>query len=449
MKKAFLWIVILLAGAGAVYWYYGRPAGAPAQQGGWKRGGGGGPLPVQAAVAKSGDIDVFINALGTVTALNTATVKVRVDGLLARIAMREGQPVKAGAVLAEIDPRPYQVLYDQARGQLARDQALLDMARLDLDRYKTLLAKDSIARQQVETQEALVHQYEGTVQTDRAQVDNAKLNLDFTHVTAPLAGRLGLRQVDAGNMVHAGDANGIAIITQTQPINVVFAIPADSIAAVLAQLRGGATLAVDAFDRDGKTKLATGKLLTVDNQIDVATGTVKLKAEFANGDDKLFPNQFVNARLRVETRHDAVIMPVAAIQRGTQGTFVYVVDKEQAVAIRPVTLGPVAGETVAVEKGLAAGEQVVTDGADKLREGAKVEVTTPGASVAAAGKAPRPAGGGGQGGSGGTPEERAKRWAEINARIDRGEFGEEMKKLPEEERKQRMREMRRQRESGQ
>lgn len=475
MKKKILWIPLLLLAGAAAYWYYTKPADAPGPQGGSRRGfGDGRPFPVQAVVAKSGDIDVFINALGTVTARNTATVKARVDGQLLRIAFREGQAVKAGEVLAEIDPRPFQVLLDQANGQLARDQALLTNARLDVERYRGLLAKDSIARQQVDAQEALVRQYEGVVQTDRAQVDSARLQLDFTHITAPVSGRLGLRQIDAGNMIRGSDANGLVVITQTQPINVVFAIPADNIGAVLERLRSGDTLAVDAFDRGGKTKLATGKLLTVDNQIDVATGTVKLKAEFANTGDKLFPNQFVNSSLRVETRHDVILIPVAAIQRGTQGTFVYVVGKDQTVAIRPVTLGPVTGDIVAIEKGLAANEQVVTDGADKLREGAKVEVTTPGAREAA-GKGPRAAGAGagrgngpgtgvgtrnGAGSSatasggtaagpgGGSAEERQKRWAEINARIDRGEFGEEIKKLPEEERKQRMRELRRQREGG-
>ena len=460
MKSKILWVVLGLLAAGAVYWLYNKPLDAQPQQGGWKRGADGGrPTPVQAAVAKSGDIDVVINALGTVTARNTAMVKARVDGQINRIAFREGQFAKEGELLAEIDPRPFQVQVDQANGQLARDQALLANARLDLDRYKGLLAKDSIARQQVEAQESLVHQYEGVVQTDRAQVDNAQLQFGFTRVTAPLAGRLGLRQIDAGNMVHASDANGIVIITQTQPIAVIFAIPSDSLGPVLARLRASETLAVDAFDRDGKTKLATGKLLTVDNQIDVTTGTVKLKAEFANGDNALFPNQFVNARLRVETRHGATLVPVAAIQRGTQGTFVYVVGQEQAVAIRTVTLGPVSGDIVAIEKGLAPGDQVVIDGADKLRDGAKVEVATPGAREAGR-KGPRGPGGGGTaaggpsaggpgaGGPGGSADERQKRWAEINARIDRGEFGEEMKKLPEEERKARMREMRRQREGG-
>jgi multidrug efflux system membrane fusion protein len=248
-------------------------------------------------------------------------------------------------------------------------------------------------------------------------------------------------------MIHAADANGLVVITQTQPIYVVFTITADDISAVVARMHEGETLTVDALDRDGKNKLATGKLLTIDNQIDVTTGTVKLKAEFANSDNKLFPNQFVNARLHVNTRHNAILVPIAAIQRGTQGTlstFVYVVGQDQAVSIRPVTLGPVSGDIVAIEKGLAAGEQVVTDGTDKLREGAKVEVTTPGARTDAGKGSGGPTGLGG----GGSPEEKQKRWAELNARIDRGEFGEEIKKLPEEERKQRMRELRRQREGG-
>jgi multidrug efflux system membrane fusion protein len=451
MKKKILWIVCLILIGALGYWLYNRPADAPAQPGGSKRGSGGDgnrPLPVQVATAKSGDIDVFIDALGTVTARNTATVKARVDGQLVRIAFREGQLVKEGEVLAEIDPRPFQVLLDQANGQLVRDQALLAIARLDLDRYQGLLAKDSIARQQVEAQESLVHQNEGVVQTDRAQVDNARLQLAFTRITAPIAGRLGLRQVDTGNMIHGSDTNGLVVITQTRPISVVFAIPADNLSAVLTRLHSGDTLAVDALDRGGKTRLASGKLLTVDNQIDVATGTVKLKAEFANTDDKLFPNQFVNARLRVETLHGAILMPVAAIQRGTQGIFVYAVDHEQVVTIRPVTLGPVSGDVVAIKTGLAAGEQVVTDGADKLREGSKVVAATPGAGAAAAkGAGSNGAGGAGSAGSG-SAEERQKRWAETNARIDRGEFGEEIKKLPEEERKLRMREMRRSREGG-
>jgi multidrug efflux system membrane fusion protein len=445
MKKKTLWMALaaLLAAAAASFWFFGKKPDAP-QQGGWKRGDGR-PMPVQATTAKSGDIDVVINALGTVTARNTTTVKARVDGQIVRIAFREGQWVKEGALLAEIDPRPFQVQLDQAAGQLARDQALLANAKLDLERYSGLLAKDSIARQQVDAQQALVRQYEGAVQSDRAQLDNARLQLGFTRITAPVSGRLGLRQVDVGNMVRASDAGGIVVITQTQPIAVVFAIPADGLGAVLARLRKGDALAVDAFDRDGRTRLASGKLLTVDNQIDVATGTVKLKAEFPNADDALFPNQFVNVRLRVETKRNATLIPLAAVQRGAQGTFVYVVGQDQSVAVRPVTLGPGLADVVAVETGVAPGERVVTDGVDKLRDGAKVEVATPGAPGAAAEARPDGNGAGGANGPGGSPEERQKRWAELNARIDRGEFGEEIKKLPEEERKQRMREMRRNR----
>ncbi|MFZ2853635.1 MAG: MdtA/MuxA family multidrug efflux RND transporter periplasmic adaptor subunit [Rhodocyclaceae bacterium] len=444
MNKKTLWVVggALLAVGAATAYFVGRDAPAP-PEGRHGMGGNGRPVPVLAAGAQRGEIEVMINALGTVTARNTVTVKPRVDGQLLRIAYREGQMVKAGEVLAEIDPRPFQAQLEQANGQLLRDQALLANAQLDVQRYRDLLAKDSIARQQVDAQEALVRQYQGTVQADRGAVDNARLQLDFTRIGAPVAGRLGLRQVDVGNMVRASDATGLVVITQTQPISVVFAIPADSLGAVAKRVQAGESLQVDAWDREGRVKLASGKLLTLDNQIDATTGTVKLKAEFANADNSLFPNQFVNTRLRVETRSGATLVPVAAIQRGTLGTFVYVVNgEEQTVSTRAVTLGAATAELVAIEKGLAPGEQVVVDGADKLRQGAKVEVASP-AAREGGGKAP------GGPAAGGTPDERAKRWAETNARIERGEFGEEIKKLPEEERKQRMREMRRSGAGGQ
>lgn len=370
-------MLLLAAGSAALFYFYGRQGGTT-PQGGRPNMDGGRPIPVLAAAARLGDIDVVLNALGTVTARNTVLVKPRVDGQLVRVPFREGQLVKVDEVLAEIDPRPFRVLLDQASGQLVRDQALLTNAQLDLERYRGMLVKESIPRQQFDTQEALVQQYKGTVQTDQAQVDSAKLQLDFTRITAPLSGRLGLRQIDVGNMVHAADTTGLVYITQTQPIAVVFAIPADSLAAVASRLLAGKTLPVDVWDRDGKTSLAMGKLLTVDNQIDTTTGTVKLKAEFTNSDNSLFPNQFVNARLRVETRIGATLVPVAAIQRGTQGTFVYVInDTDKSVSLRPVTLGPTTADTVAIENGLAVGEQVVVDGADKLRQGTKVEVTTP------------------------------------------------------------------------
>ncbi|KXS33408.1 MAG: multidrug transporter [Candidatus Gallionella acididurans] len=385
MRKIIFGVAALLLAGVLAFWIFHKPANAPAKPEDKKPvlGGGGKPMPVQAAMARAGDIDVYIDGLGTVTALNTATVKARVNGLLEHILFREGQTVKKGAVLAQIDPRPFQVILDQARGQLAHDQALLAGAKLDLDRYRVLWAKDSIAKQQVDDQEALVLQDEGTVLSDRAQVANAQLNVDFTRITAPLSGRLGIRQVDSGNMVSTTDINGVVVVTQIQPIYVLFAIPADNIPAVLARVHAGNRLSVDVFGRENKTRLATGKLLTLDNQINVTTGTVMVKAEFANTDENLFPNQFVNARLRVETRHNAILAPTAAIQRGTQGTFVYVVGRDQTVSIRPVTLGPVSGDIVAIEHGLAVGEQVVTDGTDKLRAGAKIEVTTPSARTTA------------------------------------------------------------------
>ena len=377
MKKRTLWItlVALLVVAAVGYFFLGRSEDKAAAAG--RRALNDRPIPVAAAAAQHGDIDVTIDALGTVTARNTVTVKTRVDGQLARVGFQEGQLVKEGDLLAEIDPRPFQAMLDQANGQLARDQALLANAQLDVERYRDLLAKNSIASQQVDAQEALVRQYQGTVQTDRGAVDTAKLQLAFTRIVAPLSGRLGLRQVDVGNMVHASDATGIVVITQTQPISVIFAIPADNLGAVVKHVQAHEKLLVDAWDRDGKIKLASGTLLSLDNQIDTTTGTVKIKAEFANADNSLFPNQFVNARLRVETRHDATLIPLAAIQRGTLGTFVYVVNSEaKTVSTRAVTLGPSTADTVAVEKGLEAGEMVVVDGADKLRQGAKIELPT-------------------------------------------------------------------------
>jgi membrane fusion protein, multidrug efflux system len=333
--------------------------------------------PVSAVPAKLGDINIVQTGLGTVAALKVATVKARVDGLLQSTAFQEGTIVKAGQVLAEIDPQPLKVALSQVEGQLARDQAQLANARLDLERYRTLLAQDSIAKQQLDAQEALVKQFEGTVKVDQAQVDNAKLQLSYTRITAPISGRLGLRQMDAGNIIRASDTTGLVVITQVDPITVVFTIPQDNLPRVLKQLKAGAKLAVDAWDRDQKNKLASGFLLSSDNQIDTTTGTIKMKAQFPNPDGLLFPNQFVNVRMVVDTKTGATIIPMAAIQRGARGTIAYVVKEDKTISMRPITLGPVENDMVAIDGSIAPGELVVVDGIDRLREGAKVEVSAP------------------------------------------------------------------------
>jgi multidrug efflux system membrane fusion protein len=338
--------------------------------------------PVTVASARTGDVNVVQTALGTVTAARTAIVRPRVDGLLQSIAFNDGQLVKPGQVLAEIDPAPFQVALEQAEGQYARDKAQLENARVDLARYQTLLKQDSIAQQQVDQQAALVKQLEGTVQIDQAAVDNARLQLSYTRISAPIGGRLGLRQVDAGNMVHSSDANGLVVITQVQPIGVIFTIPQDVLPQVLTRMRSGEKLPVEAWDRDQKQMLDRGTLISTDNQIDVTTGTVKLKAEMPNPQYKLFPNQFVNVRMVVNTLHGVVVVPSAAIQRNTQGAFVWVVRDDSTVTQRPVATGPTEGQDTAIESGVKAGERVVTDGVDRIREGAKVDVIVPGAKPA-------------------------------------------------------------------
>ena len=397
LRKGLVPVLVLAAIGGGIWWYTkptadvakttdaakagpGGAAGASGKAGGGGRFGGFDPTriqPVLASAAITADLNVVQNGLGTVTALRVATVKARVDGLLQNVLFQEGQVVKAGDVLAEIDPKPLQVQLAQVEGQFARDQAQLNNAKLDLERYRVLLAQDSVAKQQLDSQESLVRQYEGTVKIDQAQVDNAKLQLSYTRVTAPIAGRLGLRQVDAGNIVRSSDTLGLVVITQIDPITVVFTIPQDNLQRVLQRLKTGEKLGVDAWDREQKTKLAVGSLITVDNQIDTATGTIKLKAQFPNPEGLLFPNQFVNVRMVVDTKKDATVVPMAAIQRGAQGTIVYVVKEDKTVSLRPVKMGAVENDNVAIESGVKPGELVVTDGIDRLREGAKVEVTTP------------------------------------------------------------------------
>jgi len=420
-RRALWLLVVVLVIAGVVWWVHSRPA--PQATGG-RFAGAGGVMPVGAATAQKGDINVLLNGLGTVTPLATVTVRTQISGLLMRVDFQEGQMVKAGDLLAEIDSRPYEQQLANAQGQLTRDQALLANARRDLQRYKVLVAQDSIPKQQLDTQDSLVHQLEGTVISDQSQVDTAKLNIAYCHITAPVSGRVGLRQVDAGNYVQANDTNGLVVLTQLQPISVVFTLPEDSVPAVMKQVSAGQTLQAVAYDRTLTTKLATGTLATADNQIDTTTGTLKLKAQFDNTDSSLFPNQFVNIQLRVQTLHDETVIPTAAVQRGAPGTFVYLIKPDNTVAVQVIKLGPSEGEKVAVSSGLSVGDRVVVDGADKLKDGAKVSLreasstgaaTTPNSTAPGSGVAPPTPrappgqqrgqrGNGGAGGSGGNSQ---------------------------------------------
>ncbi|RDK01518.1 MdtA/MuxA family multidrug efflux RND transporter periplasmic adaptor subunit [Paraburkholderia lacunae] len=342
------------------------------------RGGPGGmanlPQPVHVATATQGEMPVVLSALGTVTPLANVTVLPQLSGVLQDVYFKEGQMVQKGDVLAQIDPRPYQISLDNAQGTLARDEALLQTARLDLKRYQTLLAQDSIASQQVDTQASLVRQYEGTVKSDRANIDTFKLDLVYARITAPVSGRVGLRQVDPGNYVTPSLTNGIVVITQLQPISVIFTTSEDNLQQILQQTQTGAKLSVTAYDRSNTTSLEGGTLETLDNQIDTTTGTVKLRAIFQNTKNLLFPNQFVNTRLLVNTIKDAVIVPTTAVLNGSMGQFVYIVKPDNTVTVRPVKIGPVDGEHTSIKSGLQVGERVVIDGSDRLREGAKITI---------------------------------------------------------------------------
>jgi membrane fusion protein, multidrug efflux system len=353
-------------------------SGASGAHGGRGRGGGrfASDQPQAVAVAKvvSGEMPVTLNALGTVTPLATVTVRTQIAGTLVAVAFREGQMVNKGDFLAQVDPRPYQIQLQNAQGTLARDQALLQQARNDLARYQVLIRQDSIAQQQVDDQVSLVQQYQGTVRTDQAAIDTARLDLVYAHITAPVTGRIGLRQVDPGNYVQTSDTNGVVVITQMEPMSVLFTLAEDNLPAVIKRVHGGARLSVTAYDRSGAISLESGYLDTLDNQIDTTTGTLKLRALFDNKEGLLFPNQFVNTKLLVNTIENALIVPSASVQTGSIGQFVYVVKPDNTVTVRVVKVGPIDGERTSITSGLEVGETVVIDGADRLRENAKVVI---------------------------------------------------------------------------
>jgi multidrug efflux system membrane fusion protein len=387
-RRRLLWIVVaILIVAGLFAWHPWNRGGAnnPQQQaGGGRRGGGPGgpggpgmpapPQPVHVATVTQGEMPVVINSLGTVTPLASVTVKTLLNGTLQDVAFQEGQMVKKGDVLAQIDPRPYEISLRNAQGTLAKDQALLQTARLDLKRYQMLLSQDSIASQQVDTQASLVQQLAGTVKADQASVDTFRLDLTYARITAPVSGRVGLRQVDPGNYVTTSDTNGVVVITQLQPISVIFTTSEDNLTAILKPLHAGTKMSVTAYDRANTTSLESGYLETIDNQIDTTTGTVKLRARFDNKESMLFPNQFVNTKLLVDVIKDATIVPTPAVLNGSSGAFVYVVKPDNTVTVRNVKIGPVDGERTSIKTGLQVGERVVIDGSDRLKEGAKITI---------------------------------------------------------------------------
>jgi membrane fusion protein, multidrug efflux system len=373
-------LVVVVAAAALGWWLYDRQ---PAPRSG-RVNPYANAMPVVVAPVVTGDIDLTLNALGTVTSLATVTIKSQISGYLMNVNYQEGQVVKKGDLLVEIDSRPYELALKNAEGALERDQAMLQSAELDLKRYQDLAKTNAIPRQQLDQQVALVAQDKGNVLSDEAQIETQKLNIVYCHIIAPVNGRVGLRLVDPGNYVTPGDATGLVVITQFQPITVIFPVAEDNLPQITRRLKVAKALPVTAFDRSGSIKLGTGELKILDNQIDTTTGTLKLRAEFANQEDTLFPNQFVNIELLVDTMRGVTVMPTAAVQRGAPGTFVYLVNADQTVTVRPVTLGPSHGDTVAIDKGLSPGDRVVIDGADKLRNGAKVVARDEGASAPAA-----------------------------------------------------------------
>jgi multidrug efflux system membrane fusion protein len=381
-RKLVWWIIgavalLVLIVIGARY-----RAATPALSG---RAGLNGPLTVGVASVTTGEVPITINALGTVTPLATVTIHPQINGPLVKIAFTEGQMVKRGDLLVQIDPRPYQAALDQAAGQLKRDQAALANARVDQDRYKTLLAQNSVSDQTYATQVATVAQDEATVASDQATLEAAQLNLEYCRITSPVSGLVGLRQVDIGNLMQANTTE-IVVVTQLQPMSVLFTVPEDSLSNILQRLRAGQKLAVDAYDRSLTNKIASGTLSNADNEIDTTTGTLKLRATFDNSNFELFPSQFVNVRLLLDTLHDAIVVPGAAMQQGASGSYVYVVKPDSTVSMRVVTPGPASGDLVSISKGLQPGERVVVDGADQLRDGAHVVI--PGAAAAGGGAAP-------------------------------------------------------------
>src|SRR5262252_5269665 len=376
-----IFVVVLLVVAGG--WWYLRSRGnqqsnnASAGVSANSAGPGGAPengvVPVVVATAHRGDLPVYFKGLGNVTAFNTVTVRSRVDGQIVKINFTEGQYVNQGDSLIEIDPRPFQVQLEQAEGQLAKDQAQLKDVQIDYERYQLLFKEGVVPKQQVDTQQAQVGQFEGAIKTDQGAVDNAKLQIVYSHITAPISGRIGLRLVDIGNIVHASDQNGLLVITQLQPIAVLFSLPQDQLPQVMARMRTGTPLIAEAYDRDNSEKIATGKLLTIDNQIDTATGTYKLKAVFDNSRNELFPNQFVNMHLLVETAKNVIIVPTTAVLHGPKGAYVFAVAQGNTVKMQEVTLAHSTGDLSGISSGLAAGEVVVVDGQDKLQDGSKIE----------------------------------------------------------------------------